>query len=294
VKNILEFFRKKKSSLSKPSNGNETNQLEISQVGISKITPKQLVYGCCQSVGKLRDHNEDFLFSFSSSSGGEDENSAFGFFVVADGMGGHQFGEVASSTAVRTVTDFVFNKYRSIFIMGMDSNKESPQDIMQAAIQEAQRSVIKAAPGSGTTLTAALVINNQVIIGHVGDSRAYKILSSSQLEPITHDHSFVKKLEELGQITTDEALTHPQRNVLLQAIGQGEFLEGDVFSIAFPQPGYILLCSDGLWGVVPGELIGKIISDSPTPQIACMEMVSAANNAGGPDNISAILIQLLG
>jgi serine/threonine protein phosphatase PrpC len=293
VKRLLGYFRKYTGKFSQ-FRKIESNQQNLLKAGIDPIYPKQLVYGCSQSVGKQRDHNEDFLFAFGTSIGGENKSSAFGFFVVADGMGGHQFGEVASFTAVRSVTDFIINKYHSFFTRDLDSIKESPLDIMQAAIQEAQRAVIKAAPGSGTTLTAALVINNQVIIGHVGDSRAYEIHGSGKLELITRDHSLVKKLEELGQITTDEALTHPQRNVLLQAIGHGEFIEGDVFSITFPQPGYIMLCSDGLWGVVPGDLISKIIIDSTNPQSACLEMVSAANNEGGPDNISVILILLRG
>ena len=261
---------------------------------VIKLSPAQLNYGCCQSVGKQRDHNEDSLFALSSTFGGENGNSVFGLFIIADGMGGHQFGEVASSTAVHSVTNYILSKYHAFFHQPGEVMDDSPQEIMQRAIQEAQKAVIEAAPGSGTTLTAILIIYNQIIVGHVGDSRAYKLSESSDLDAITHDHTLVKRLEELGQITSEEALIHPQRNILYQAIGQGEYLENDISSIHFPQPGYIILCSDGLWGVVSNQEIKQIINNSTTIQDACLELVSKANEYGGPDNISVIILQLLG
>jgi protein phosphatase len=165
---------------------------------------------------------------------------------------------------------------------------------MRAAIDEAQRAVLKAAPGSGTTLTAVLVLGDQMTIGHVGDSRAYAIRPDGRSELITRDHSLVKRLEELGQITRSEAAAHPQRNVLYRALGQGEILEADIFTTQFPQPGDLLLCSDGLWGVVPEDDLAKIINNAPNLASACHNLVTAANESGGPDNISAILVQLLG
>lgn len=113
------------------------------------------------------------------------------------------------------------------------------------------------------------------------------------MELVTRDHSLVRRLEELGQITSSEAAVHPQRNVLYRALGQGEILEPDVTTMPFPQNGYILLCSDGLWGPVPDEDLRQITLNAPTLHTACQNMVSAANAAGGPDNITAVLIQML-
>ncbi len=126
-------------------------------------------------------------------------------------------------------------------------------------------------------------------IGHVGDSRAYTFTDNGA-EVLTRDHSLVKRLEELGQLSEAEAAIHPQRNVLYKAIGQGASLEVDVTSHPVPKDGYLLLCSDGLWGVVSDEEIKRIIWSSPHPQDACEQLVQAANAAGGPDNITAILV----
>jgi protein phosphatase len=138
-------------------------------------------------------------------------------------------------------------------------------------------------------MTAVLMVGRQLTIGHVGDTRAY-IISNGQHEVLTRDHSLVKRLEELGQLTEDEAAVHPQRNVLYKAIGQGANLEVDVSSHPVPNDAYLLICSDGLWGVITDEEIQNIINTHPYPQEACDELVRAANNAGGPDNITAILV----
>jgi serine/threonine protein phosphatase PrpC len=143
-------------------------------------------------------------------------------------------------------------------------------------------------------LTAALVVGKQVFITHVGDSRAYIIESSGRVETVTRDHSLVKRLVELGQITQEEAAVHPQRNVLYRALGQGEPFEPDMSSTQLPDSGYLLLCSDGLWGVVPDNEILQLVSSSSSPQQACQKLVEAANTAGGPDNITAILVHLPG
>lgn len=298
MKNILEWLRGKKT---KPLTAQRIDtvplsdeQLSDSITNIPRIEPKQLLFGCGQSMGKQRDHNEDYILAFSVALGGEGNNFPFGLFIVADGMGGHQFGEIASSTAVRAIAGHVIRKFHP-YLMNPSGGMDEPlQDIMRTAIQEAQRAVNQAAPGSGTTITAALILGQQVTIGHVGDSRAYSVMPDGRIDPVTRDHSLVKRLEELGQITSDEAIAHPQRNVLYRAVGQGESIEADVFTTPFPQPGRLLICSDGLWSVVPEVGIVKIVNEASTLQNACQEMVTAANNAGGPDNISVILIQLLG
>jgi protein phosphatase len=149
--------------------------------------------------------------------------------------------------------------------------------------------VVETVPGGGTTLTVAFLLGEQMTIGHVGDSRAY-VISQDRTEVITRDHSLVERLKELGQLTADEAATHPQRNVLYRAIGQGDNLEVDVFTQPVPKDGYLLLCSDGLWGEVEDSEIQRIVLEHEDLQQACEELVQAANAAGGPDNITAVLV----
>jgi PPM family protein phosphatase len=270
------------------------NQLTVDASTGSQFEPQQLISGCGQSVGKQREHNEDSIFTFSATAGGETKSAPLGLYIVADGMGGHQYGEIASSVAVKTITNYLLKRFHTYLIDPSEGMEEPLQEIMRSAISEAQQAVIKAAPGGGTTLTAALVLGQQMTIGHVGDSRAYAIHTDGRVEVLTRDHSLVKRLEELGQITPDEAPAHPQRNVLYRALGQGEAFEPDIFSMPFPQPGSLLLCSDGLWSVLPEDDLCNLVTGSPNPQRACQNLVAAANNAGGPDNISVVLIQLLG
>jgi serine/threonine protein phosphatase PrpC len=267
-------------------------QVDDASVEIPHIEPQQLVYGCGQSVGKQREHNEDCIFALSIAVGGEPTSLPLGLFIVADGMGGHQYGEVASSTAVRTLAGYLLKQFHSSLVNPSEIMEESIRDIMRSAISEAQRAVTQAAPGSGTTLTAAIVLGQRMTIGHVGDSRAYAIHSNGDREVLTRDHSLVKRLEELGQISSEEAAIHPQRNVLYRALGQGEILEPDIFSVPFPLADYLLLCSDGLWSVLSDNNLFQLVSSAPDLQTACQSLVAAANEAGGPDNISVIVVKL--
>jgi serine/threonine protein phosphatase PrpC len=269
-------------------------QLQAIKVASNKFEPPQIIVGCGQSVGKQRELNEDSLLAFTSIISGNSGSTPFGLYIVADGMGGHQFGEIASNAAIRTIAGHVVRKFHPyLFNLPSTPLDESLQEIMQSAISEAQRVVLREAPGSGTTVTAALVVGQQVTIAHVGDSRGYMIYQDGRMESVTRDHSLVRRLEELGQITASEAAVHPQRNVLYKALGQGEVLEADITTMPFPQNGYLLLCSDGLWGLVPDDELRQMTLNAPTLQTACQNMVAAANSAGGPDNISAVLIQVL-
>ena len=296
-KNILDLLRGKKTKPLSENNGINTvplkeGQADATLANVQHLEPQQFIYGCGQSVGKQREHNEDSIFALSIATGGETSNSPLGLFVVADGMGGHQYGEVASSTAARTLAGYILKHFHPYIIDPSASMDESIQDLMRSAINEAQRAVTQAAPGSGTTLTAAFVLGQQVTIGHVGDSRAYAIHPYGGGEALTRDHSLVKRLEELGQISSEEAAIHPQRNVLYRAIGQGEQLEPDIFTARFPQAGYLLLCSDGLWSVVTDNKLFEMVTSAPDLQGACHSLMAAANEAGGPDNISAIVVKL--
>jgi PPM family protein phosphatase len=256
---------------------------------------QQLIAAGGQSVGKQRELNEDSLLAITSTMAGNSGNLPFALYIIADGMGGHQFGEVASNAAIRTVAGYVLRKFHSyLFQIKTDTMDESFQEIMLAAVSEAQRAIQREAPGSGTTLTAALVLGQQITVAHVGDSRAYFVYPDGRIEAITRDHSLVKRLEELGHISPEEAENYPHRNVLYRALGQGEILEPDIFTVAFPQPATLMICSDGLWGVVSEQDLVRSINEAPNLQRACQNLVTAANTAGGPDNISVILAQLIG
>jgi serine/threonine protein phosphatase PrpC len=257
------------------------------------LKPPQLVAGCSQSVGMQRDHNEDAVYTLTTTLASDTRYINFGLYIVADGMGGHEYGEKASGIAVRAMADHILhNCYSPLFSQSPSPPEKSLQEIMQEGVQVAHKSIRKHAPGSGTTLTAALVFGDQLTIAHVGDSRAYAIRPDGHMEVLTRDHSLVKRLEELGQITAEEAAVHPQRNVLYHAVGQGEPFDAEITTSPLLNSGFLLVCSDGLWGVVSDDSISRMINMSPSPAIACQFLVSAANAAGGPDNISAILVRL--
>jgi PPM family protein phosphatase len=298
IKRLIQAGSKKSGSGKTGANVNTApltdQQIQtVTSKGV-KYEPSQITYGCGQSVGQQRDHNEDSLVAMTYTIASEGQGIPFGLFIIADGMGGHQFGEVASATAVRTMAGSILKKFHPVITSSARALEGSLQEIMHAAIDDAQRAVMQAAPGSGTTLTAVLILGQHMTIGHVGDSRVYSIRPDGRNEVLTRDHSLVKRLEELGQISSEEAAAHPQRNVLYRALGQGEILEPDIFNSPFPQPGYLLLCSDGLWGVVTAEEFAQTIKDAPSLQDACQRLLHAANSAGGPDNISVIIVQLFG
>jgi len=304
---VADFFRKLFGSKEKqPEKPKQVDMVTTAPLTDQQITAiisnqsasyemKQLVASAAQSVGKQREHNEDSLLAFTNTVSGNAESIPFGLYIVADGMGGHQFGEVASNAAVRIMAGHITKKFHSyLYNLPTQTLQDSLQEVMEESIKDAHKYVQREAPGSGTTVTAALVLGQQVTIAHVGDSRAYAVYPDGRMDTITRDHSLVKRLEELGHLSKDEAATFPHRNVLIRALGQGESLEADVFTVPFPSPGYLMICSDGLWGVVNEKDIYRAITDAPNLHRACQNLVEAANAAGGPDNISVIIVQLIG
>lgn len=267
----------------------------VDKPGAMMSNPPQIIAGMAQSVGIQRDHNEDTLFSMQAILADGVHDLPFGIFIVADGMGGHLNGEVASGAAARTFGEFLLSHFYAPFLAGRASaQEESIHEVMEHGVREAQRAVLLNAPGGGTTLTAGLVVGDQVTITHVGDSRAYFLHADGRVEVITQDHSLVKRLQDLGQIDEKEASIHPQRNVLYRALGQSEPFRPDIASYKLPPEGYLLICSDGLWGTVPDQEIRRIAFSTPDVHSVCQKLVEAANEAGGPDNISAILVQYRG
>ena len=255
---------------------------------------KHYAYGISSDVGVVRTNNQDALFTMFSSSLSADSMPDFGLFVVADGMGGHHDGERASALATRVVAEQITqNFYLKALSNAPDDERPPVSEVLVAALQRANEIVAHEIPEGGTTVTAALLTGDLVYVAHVGDSRAY-LVTSDGAEQITRDHSLVQRLIELDQLTPDEAASHPQRNVLYRAIGQSEHIEIDTATRRL-QPGCrLLLCSDGLWNQVPESEIVKTITTAPTPQDACDRLVSMANERGGNDNVTVVLILVPG
>jgi serine/threonine protein phosphatase PrpC len=297
---LIEYFRslfKKKDT--RPIDDVRTKPLseeQLKNVTVTQVVykPSQLMIGSGQSIGKQRDHNEDTLFTLAATLSDGTMELPFGIFIVADGMGGHLHGEIASGVATRSVAEYIIKKlYSSLLGLQQDSHNESLQEIMENGIKEAQQIVVRKAPGGGTTLTAALVIGEQVTLAHVGDTRAYFIYTDGRIQSMTQDHSLVRRLVELGQLSEQDAASSNQRNVLYRAIGQLEPFRPDISTFLFPKPGYMLICSDGLWGVVSDIEIFRVVTSSANLSLACHRLVELANAGGGPDNISVVLVQYL-
>jgi len=242
------------------------------------------------SIGLHRDKNQDSIFSLTAHSAGDQKKIPFGLYIVADGMGGHELGEVASSSAIKAAASHVLEQVYLPFLKDEPVQGEAIEEILKQGVNKAREMVIVNAPEGGTTLTIALIYSTTLRIAHIGDSRAYLISPDNTITPLTRDHSLVKRLEELGQITPEEAAVHPQRNILYRAIGQGEQTEPEMDTRPLPSDGYILLCSDGLWGVLAEDEIAQMVTSAHNLREACNRLIDAANNNGGPDNISVVLV----
>jgi len=227
-------------------------------------------------TGRTRDINEDSAYAAT----GDD----WCLLVVADGMGGHAAGDVASETAIETFAEFVEPRLAdgARDVAGvLTSGVRAANDRLQERI-EADPSL----EGMGTTLVAAVLEGDVVTVVNVGDSRGYRLIDGA-IEQVTVDQSLVQQLVEQGKITEEEARTHPQRNVVSQALGTSDTVEPDTDEI--PRKGTMLLCSDGLTEEVPDEQINEIVHDAGDLETAAVELVTAANENGGSDNISVVL-----
>ena len=304
------LFHKKPSVNTSPSKPNDpSEQFETIKTGtiaasIKELVPSppptkphlevpQLIVGVAQSVGIQRDHNEDSLFTITTNLILDEKSINFGLYIIADGMGGHDDGELASRLAVGKLASHVIN---TLFVplISTSTNKleYSIQEVLQAGVMQAHQAIMKETDGGGTTLTAALILGDQMTLIHVGDSRAYLIDPDGHMQLLSHDHSLVKRLEEIGQISPEQALTHPHRNVLYRALGQGEPFEPDIASFQVYQGCQLLLCSDGLWGVISDDKMAEITRSTSAPQLVCQSLIHLANEAGGPDNISVIIVRI--
>lgn len=241
--------------------------------------------------GQQRENNEDNLRAFKIDTSTLTSKRSIGIYVVADGVGGEIGGEAASQLAVETVMDELLHR-----INENATAAEIQQWLADAAVKAhdviLQRKKARETVG-GTTLVMATVIDNQVYIANIGDSRAY-ILHEDELRQVTQDHTVAQKFVDAGIITQEEAATHPLSHVLLHAVGseEEEHIKPDIFTETVTHGDYVLLCSDGLYNMVPEKEIVQIVHDAPTPHQASTLLAQAANRAGGMDNIAVIVIEI--
>lgn len=246
-------------------------------------------------IGNVRNRNEDSSFIFTAEFGGQEPLQPTGLYIVADGMGGHHAGHEASKSAARIVAQQVLERIYVPMLRNSTSGHGLPQEpigeVMVDAVQAANLHIHDNDPkkSSGTTLTAALIMGRRLYLAHVGDSRGY-LHSNGELKLLTTDHSYVRRLQDAGQLTEEEAAVHPQRNMLYKAVGQGGDLDIDTFTKSLPGQGKLILCSDGLWGLVPEASISEVVQRDISLSEMTDELVLMARNAGGHDNITAIVV----
>jgi PPM family protein phosphatase len=235
----------------------------------------RLVTAAVSDVGRVRagSPNED---------GYLDQIDRFGLVAVADGMGGHQAGEVASATALEAL--------RAAVASG-EPLREAIEGANEAVLEKSQSN--RELHGMGTTLTAGMLgTDGSLTIGHVGDSRAY-LSRDGELHQITNDHSLVEELVRGGELTPEQAEVHPQRSIITRALGIDPQVDVDEYPIELQDGDRILLCSDGLTTMLRPEEIANILGREPDPRRAAQLLVDAANAAGGEDNITAVIVEAI-
>ncbi|MGN0302568.1 MAG: Stp1/IreP family PP2C-type Ser/Thr phosphatase [Anaerotardibacter sp.] len=238
-----------------------------------KLSSSGAFFGGCTDVGRVREHNEDSMLL------------AAPLFAVADGMGGHEAGEVASEIAIQTLAEMTPEHLDAI---GLEQAVVAANlNVMRAPAQGVGRD------GMGTTLTAAMVENERLLVAQVGDSRAY-LLHGGHMQQITRDHSLMADMIESGQITEEEARFHPNRSVITRAIGSDAYMRPDIYELNVVAGDRLLLCSDGLNTMLEDREIRYILSSVSNPQKCCEELVEAALRAGGHDNVTVVVVDVQG
>ena len=236
---------------------------------------------CVTDVGQKRTTNQDFVFASDTPVG-----PLPNLLIVADGMGGHQAGDMASRYAAEVIVSHIKR-----------SRERNPIRVLRSAIETANERVLEKAAedeelsGMGTTVVAATVVENYLYVANVGDSRLYLI--RDHIRQITRDHSLVGEMVRAGELSPEQARNHPNKNIITRAVGAGQTLEIDFFDEDLRKGDILLLCSDGLSNMVEDEEIEKIIkSGRELPKIA-MDLIERANRNGGKDNIAVVLAQPL-
>ena len=230
-------------------------------------------------AGISREMNQDYFFASDTAVG-----NLPNLYIVADGMGGHKAGEYASRyTIERNVASVARN------------NGDEPVAVLRAAIDKANELLIMEARedeskyGMGTTVVAATIIGNKMIVANVGDSRLYVI--GNGIRQITRDHSLVEEMVRMGGMDADQAKEHPDKNIITRAIGASESVEPDFFEVELEKNDLVLLCSDGLTNMVDDKEIGQILLDQTSLESQVITLINTANRNGGRDNITVIIIR---
>lgn len=233
-------------------------------------------------TGKMREMNQDYYYISNSLDDVQ-------LYILADGMGGYNGGEIASKLAVQTAKNYIINNFKDV-----EKDKDSIIQLLASSMEYANMVVYEKAKeklelqGMGTTLEICLIYNNKVYIGHIGDSRIYRIRKAF-IRKLTQDHSYVQKLVKDGTITKEEAVHHPQKNMLMKALGCNAFVEPDVLVKGFLKDDILIMCSDGLTNMITQEdLYNRASKDI---EKAPKDLVELANSNGGYDNITVIVIK---
>lgn len=232
-------------------------------------------------IGRAREMNQDSFFI-------PDANSEIKLYILADGMGGYKGGEIASSLAVTSAKHYIVNNIQKV-----KKEKEEILALVKSAMEYANLVVFEKSREDaelrdmGTTLDICLILNNRVFIGHIGDSRVYRIRKNI-IRKLTSDHSYVEKLLKEGSITKEEAYNHPKKNMLMKALGCSSIIEPDVMCKGFLKDDILLMCSDGLTNMLKDNEIYDILLRNPVnPEKV---LVNEANKKGGLDNITVIIV----
>ena len=255
-------------------------------------------HGQATHPGRQHTRNEDAVATFTFDKEQDGRAVPIGFYLVADGMGGHDAGDLASRTVNQIVTDWII-KTKVLPDLRKATRKltteDVPGELLAQAIQQANETLLRRAQAKGSdlgsTVTAALVIGDVATIASVGDSRVY-LLRKGRLEQITQDHSLVARLLDAGVIGPEEVRTHPQRNQIYRCLGHKPIVEVDTFTRQLRAGDVLVLCSDGLWEMVQDAEIQRTIEGMRSPQKACDALIEAANRAGGEDNIAVIVVEM--
>jgi PPM family protein phosphatase len=224
----------------------------------------------------------------------EDNQTALGLFVVSDGIGGHQAGELASRQAVQLIgTEIISRVFQKTMAAGRQTSTEKLATALRKAVEKANEHLYdrrkKLGNDMGATVTAVLIQNHKAIIANVGDSRTY-LWRQSELQAITQDHSLVASLIAAGELAEEAIYTHEQKGVIYRSLGDKPQIAVDTFSLSLAAEDRLILCCDGVWETIRDEGIEEVLLLEADLQRACNEMVKRANYAGGADNISVIVI----
>jgi protein phosphatase len=278
--------------------------------------PVVLQSGHFTDVGLVRELNEDSVLTLNLTQYFESVQTQIGLYIVSDGMGGEAAGEVASRVTVRAVAEWVTDKLISASLKSTHEEKivaptqtgglrlaiangheMATTEMLRQAVIAANREVMTYAAanpqerGLGATVTVAMVVGEVLTIAHVGDSRCY-LLSGDRLDQLTEDHSLVQKMVNTGNLSRSEARSHPYRNVIYRSIGADEQIEIDIVRKRLISGDMLMLCSDGLNGMLGDDQIRDILLVNPDPNAAAKELVVAANAGGGEDNTSVVVVRI--